>query len=56
MNRLKQYKYFCGIQSTYIASQVVEMFMREIHRLNGFPKVIASDKHPKFIGKFWREL
>jgi hypothetical protein len=39
-----------------MASQVVEVFMKEIHRLHGFPKVIVSDRDPKFTGNFWKEL
>jgi hypothetical protein len=30
--------------------------MKEIHRLHGFPKVIVSDRDPKFTGNFWKEL
>jgi hypothetical protein len=54
MDRLTKYAHFCGIQSTYTASQVVEVFMKEIHRLHGFPKVIVSDRDPKFIAIFGR--
>jgi hypothetical protein len=30
--------------------------MKEIHRLHGFPKVIANDKDPKFTRNFWKQL
>jgi hypothetical protein len=56
VDRLTKYAHFCGIQSTYMESQVVEVFMKEIHRLHGFPKVIVSEKDPKFIGNVWKEL
>jgi hypothetical protein len=56
VDRLTKYAHFCGIQSTYTTSQVAEVFMKEIHRLHGFPKVIVSDRDPKFIGNFWKEL
>jgi hypothetical protein len=56
VDRLTKYAYFYGIQSTYTPSQVAEVFMKEIHRIHGFPKVIVSDKDPNFIGKFWKEL
>jgi hypothetical protein len=48
VDRLTKYAHFCGIQSTYKACQVAEVFMKEIHRLQGFPKVIVSDRDPKF--------
>jgi hypothetical protein len=56
MDRLTKYAHFCGIQSTYMASQVAKVFMKEIHRLRIFPKVIVSDRDLKFIGNFWKEL
>jgi hypothetical protein len=30
--------------------------MKEIHELHGFPTLIVSDRDPKFIGIFWKEL
>jgi len=51
-----KYAHICGIQSTYTASQVAEVFTKEIHRLHGFPKVIVSDKYPKFTRNYWKEL
>jgi hypothetical protein len=43
VDRLTKYAHFCGIQSTYMANQVAEVFMKEIHRLHGCSKVIVSD-------------
>jgi hypothetical protein len=45
-----------GIQSTYTTIHVEEVFMKEIHRLHGLPKVIVSDRDPKFTRIFWKEL
>lgn len=47
MDRLTKYAHFFGIQNAYIASQVVEVIMKKIHRLHGFLKIIVSDSDPK---------
>ena len=31
-------------------------FIRNSYRLHGVPKVIVSDRDPKFVGKFWQNL
>ena len=50
-----KYAHFFGIQITlYTASQVVKAFIKEFHRLIGFPKVILTNKDHKFIGMFWK--
>jgi hypothetical protein len=56
VDRLKKYAHLCGIRSKYIAIQVAEVPMKEILRLHGFPKVIVSDRDPKFMRNFWKEL
>lgn len=38
------------------ASQIVDSYVENIYRLHGFPKVIMSDKDPKFANNFWKEL
>ena len=43
VDRLTKYAHFYGIQSEYKASQVAKVFITEIHRLQGIPKVIVSD-------------
>ena len=34
----------------------VDIFMKEIFHLHGIPKVIISDRDPKFTGNFWKSL
>ena len=39
-----------------MASQVAELFFREIFRLHGLPKTIVSDRDNRFMWDFWQEL
>jgi hypothetical protein len=38
------------------ARQTVDLFIKEIFRLHGFPKSIVSDSSPQFVSHFWRHL
>ena len=51
-----KYEYFCEIQITYTTSQVENLFTNKIHIIHGSPKVIISDRDPKFIGNSSKEL
>jgi hypothetical protein len=33
-----------------------DLFISNFYRLHGVPNVIASDRDPKFVGKFWQSL
>ena len=37
-------------------ANIADIFMKEIFRLHGIPKVIISDKDPKFTRNFWKSL
>ena len=38
------------------AKQVAQLYWRHVGKLHGIPNLIISDRDPRFIGKFWREL
>jgi hypothetical protein len=53
---LTKYAHFFGISSRAKAIQVVDIYVKNIFKIHGFPKVIVSDKDPKFTSNFWKEL
>jgi hypothetical protein len=56
VDRLTKFAHFFAIATDYSASQVAKLFFREIFRLHGLPKTIASDRDNRFMSTFWQEL
>ena len=56
VDRLTKFAHFFSISSDYSATQVAELFFREVFKLHGLPKTIVSDQDRRFIGAFWQEL
>jgi hypothetical protein len=56
VDRLTKFAHFFAISSEYKATQVVELFFREVFRLHGLPKYIVSDRDNRFLNVFWQEL
>ena len=56
VDRLTKYVHFFTIPTKYSASQVAELFFREIFQLHRLPKNIVSDKASRFMGGFWQGL
>ena len=48
--------HFIHAKSTYKAINIAEIFMKEIFRLHGIPKMVISDRGVKFTSTFWKEL
>lgn len=56
VDKVSKYAHFIPIKSTYKEISIDDIFMREIFRLHGIPKIVISDLDAKFTSKFWREL
>ena len=56
VDRLTKFAHLFAISSDYSASQVANLFFREVFQLHGQPKTIVSDHDSKFTSSFWQEL
>lgn len=52
VDRLTKYAHFMEIKKSYSTKEITEIFCKNIYKLNGFPKVIVSDRDAKFKGNF----
>jgi hypothetical protein len=56
VDHLTKFAHFFAISMNYSASQVADLFFREVFRLHGLPKMILSDRDSRFMSTFWQEL
>jgi hypothetical protein len=56
IDKLSKYAHFIPIKSTFKTINIAEIFMKEIFRLHGIPKMVISDRYVKFTSAFWKEL
>ena len=56
VDKVSKIAQFIPVKTTYKAANIVDIFMKQIFRLHGIPKVIISDKDPKFTGNFCKSL
>ena len=56
VNKLSKENHFIPVKTTHKAANIAEIFLKKIFRLHGIPKVIISDRDPKFTGNFWKSL
>jgi hypothetical protein len=56
VDKLTKVAHFILVKLTHKATNIVDVYMREIARLHGIPKTIVSDRDPKFTSKFWKGL
>ena len=52
VDKLGKVAHFIPVKSTYNVVNVVDIFMKEIFKLHGIPKVIVSNRDAKFVGNF----
>ena len=56
IDKLSKAAHFILVRSTYKVVNIADIFLKEIFRLHGIPKVIISNQDVKFTGNFWRSL
>ena len=56
VDKLSKVSHFIPVECTYKDVNIVDIFMKQIFRLHGVPKVIVSDRDTKFTGNFWKDL
>jgi hypothetical protein len=56
IDKLSKSAHFIPVKSTFKAINIAEIFMKEIFRLHGIPKMVVSDRDVKFTSAFWKEL
>ena len=56
VDKLSKESHFIPVKTTHKAANIADIFIKEIFCLHGIPKIIISDRDPKFIGNFWKLL
>ena len=56
VDRLTMVVHFILVKSTFSASDVAQVFIRDVVRLHGVPNKIISNNDAKLTSKFWKEL
>ena len=56
VDKLSRETHFIPVRTTYKAANIANIFLRQFFQLHGIPKVILSDRDPKFTGNFWKSL
>jgi hypothetical protein len=54
VDKLTKDAHFIHVKLTHKASNILNIYLKEVARLHGMPKTIVSVKHPKFTSKFWK--
>ena len=56
VDKLSKAAHFIPMKTTYKVVNIADIFLKQIFQLHGIPKVIISDRDPRFTSNFWRSL
>jgi hypothetical protein len=56
VDNLTKAPHFIPLKTTHKATDVVDIFIKEVARFHGIPKMIVSDRDLKFTSNFWKGL
>lgn len=56
IDRLSKYAHFVALPTNCSAQTLASIYIREMYRLYGQPKIIVSDRDVLFMSTFWLEL
>ena len=56
VDHLTKYSHFIALSHPFTTSIVEKVFLENIQKLHGTPKVIVSDRDPIFTSHFWKDL
>ena len=56
IDRLTKTAHFLPVHTSYSAKKYVEVYLDQIIRLHGVPKMIISDRGSQFVARFWEQL
>ena len=56
VDKLTKESHFILVNSTYKTDVIEKLFLKNIFKLDGFPKEIVSNRDPKFTSIFWKGL
>jgi hypothetical protein len=54
IDKRSKYGHFIPMKSTYKEIDITEIFMKEIFRLHGIPKMVISNRDVKFTSNVWK--
>jgi transposase InsO family protein len=55
-HHLTRMAHFLPCTKTVTAEETATLFLQGIYRLHGLPRVLVSDRDPKFASGFWHTL